>query len=147
MYAVQAPEAHSSDHKEEGKAMIMALHFRGKLRFLEDPKDVSVSLGDVFAVDQGLGTDVKASWLAMSSEEGQYPMSMLEVSANLRNGLAGAVWFAGVGRKCAVQKAPSRQPGRSPMDFRQLESAEFLTQKYFQMLIAPRTSILAECCP
>ncbi|MFB6985282.1 Imm1 family immunity protein [Streptomyces sp. NPDC056178] len=87
--------------------MIMALHFRGNLRFLKDPKDVSISLEDVFRVGQGLGTDVKASWLAMSSEAGQNPMSMLEVSANLKNGLAGAVWFAGWEEGVRFKKHPA----------------------------------------
>ncbi|MFF1417330.1 Imm1 family immunity protein [Streptomyces sp. NPDC058280] len=87
--------------------MITALYFRGKLRFLNHPKDVSVSLDDVFTVSEGQRTDVKASWLAMGSEESQNPVSMLEVSANLKNGLAGAVWFAGWEEGVRFKKHPA----------------------------------------
>ncbi|MBQ0853638.1 hypothetical protein J8N05_36355 [Streptomyces sp. BH-SS-21] len=39
--------------------------------------------------------DAKASWLAMANEEDHFPARMLEISVNLKNRLAGAVWFAG----------------------------------------------------
>jgi hypothetical protein len=84
----------------------MAFHFRGKHRFLRDSQDVSKSLNEAFGIDPKTGTNVKASWLAMSSEEGGNPNSMLEVSANLKNGLVGAVWFAGWDGGVQFQKYP-----------------------------------------
>lgn len=87
--------------------MIMAFHFRGQLHFLRKPEDVAASLSEAFNAHQVKGLDVKASWLAMVSEENQSPMSMLEVSANLKNGLAGAVWFAGWDESARFKRYPT----------------------------------------
>ncbi|MFJ7159221.1 Imm1 family immunity protein [Streptomyces sp. NPDC101118] len=71
------------------------VRYRGETRSLSDSKDVSESFEDALQPQRALEGNVRATWLALENEGDQAPVTCLEVSINLKNGLGGAVWFAG----------------------------------------------------
>jgi hypothetical protein len=75
--------------------MILAFDHLGETRQLKGPEDVSRSLDEVFNVAPDAKIHVKAEWVFLENEGDQMPVSMLEVSANMQNGLGGVTWFAG----------------------------------------------------
>ncbi|WP_345982113.1 Imm1 family immunity protein [Streptomyces sp. DSS69] len=75
--------------------MILAVHHLSQTRSLRDSEDVLRSFDEAFEYHPGEEVHAQATWLVFEEEGASVPVSMLEVSANLENGLGGVVWFAG----------------------------------------------------
>ncbi|MFJ8601360.1 Imm1 family immunity protein [Streptomyces shenzhenensis] len=74
--------------------MRLAVNLRGKRRNLRDDEEVSTVLDEFFRDGQCVESDVAATWLTLD-DRGEDPVSILEVSANLKTGFGGVVWHAG----------------------------------------------------
>lgn len=72
--------------------MILAFDHLGETHCLNNPEDVSESLDDLFRVDPEGKIHARAEWVFLEKEGDLNPVSMLEVSANLKHGLGGVVW-------------------------------------------------------
>ncbi|MFJ4967169.1 Imm1 family immunity protein [Streptomyces sp. NPDC088729] len=75
--------------------MILAMHHLGKTQIIGNPESAIECFDGFSLYEPGREKHVQATWLALEEEGASAPLSMLEVSANLENGLGGAVWFAG----------------------------------------------------
>lgn len=94
---------------KKSQTMILAFDHLGETRRIDGPEDVSRSLDEVFGTAPGAETHVKAEWVFLEDEGDQTPISMLEVSANMQNGLGGVVWFAGWNDAGRFKKDPGDQ--------------------------------------
>ncbi|MFF2852061.1 Imm1 family immunity protein [Streptomyces sp. NPDC058001] len=70
------------------------MHLRGESRNLRDNEEVSTVLDELFRYGQDVEPDVEVTWLTLD-DKGEDPVSMLDVSANLKTGFGGVVWQAG----------------------------------------------------